>query len=80
MIHSVCKFKVATRDWPYVVEFGQFNDKTQQSELLTYRTHNRPRPVLISPPCRRTGPGFSWDQLRPQGRWVWSGVGGLGRW
>ena len=47
MIYGINKFKMGTRDWPYVVEFYRTNDQTQEGELLTLRTRNRPRPALI---------------------------------
>ena len=47
MIYGITKFKVATRDWPYVVEFSNMNDGTHEGELITHRTNNRPRPALI---------------------------------
>jgi hypothetical protein len=47
MIYGISKFKVATRDWPYVVEYSAMNDGTHNGELITHRTSNRPRPALI---------------------------------
>lgn len=47
MIYSISKFKMGTRDWPYVVEYSAMNDGTHNGELITHRTGNRPRPALI---------------------------------
>lgn len=47
MIETVTKFKMQTRDWPYVVEFERENETTHKPELVTWRTGSQPKGSLI---------------------------------
>lgn len=47
MIDTIVKFKMETRDWPYVVEFNRSNDQTEKTECLTLRTGEIPKGSLI---------------------------------
>jgi len=47
MVETVMKFKMETRDWPYVVEFERHNEATNKPELLTWRTGSQPKGALL---------------------------------
>lgn len=52
MIETIVKFKMETRDWPYVVEFNRNNDQTEKAECLTLRTGEAPKASLIKAASR----------------------------